>query len=96
MNAGFVRDELARVSAMIAKARQMIATGARVDLTPVGMGIDTLCRAVGHLPLAESLKLKDELNILNARLERLGDELTEQYEAATRPGPSLTAPADRN
>jgi len=92
MNKGFVRDEIVRVASMIALARQMIAAGVRVDLAPVGFAIDTLCAAAQRLPAGDGLAIRDELTVLNARLERLGDELTEQFIAATRPGPSLTAP----
>jgi hypothetical protein len=93
MNAGFVRDEVVRVSAMIALARQMIEAGVPVDLTPVGYGIDTLCRAVGRLPESEAGRLRDDLAQLNAKLERLGNDLTAQYAAAMRPGPTLAAPS---
>jgi len=92
MNAGFVRDEVVRVGAMIALARQMIAAGAPVDLAPVGFGIDQLCRAVGRLPEREASTLREELVRLNARLERLSGDLAQQFAAATRDGPTLAAP----
>ena len=90
-NAAFLRDEVVRIAAMIAMARRMIEAGASVDLTPIGLGIDTLCKAVTRLPATEGIKLKDDLDGLTARLERLGDNIEARYQAIVHPEPALAA-----
>jgi hypothetical protein len=81
MSAAFLRDEVVRIAAMIAIARRMVEAGAPVDLTPVGLGIDNLCKSVMRLPTTEGIKLRDDLNNLTARLERLGDDIEARHAA---------------
>ena len=70
-----LRDEVARLSAMIGLARQMVAMGGAVDLDPVGQGIAQLCQSVAALPLEQGRALRADLEALAERLGRLGDDI---------------------
>lgn len=92
LNAAFLRDEIARLSEMIGTARQIIAKGDAIDLQPVGEGIAALCRIVVKLPEDESIVLRDDLEALNIRLDRLGDDLQARI-AANDQSPNDNMPA---
>ncbi len=67
--------------------------GSSVDLQPVGEGIATLCSVVGSLPQDQSAVLREDLEALNLRLDRLGTEL--QARLAANDGPHNPNVAER-
>jgi hypothetical protein len=74
-----LRDEVARLSAMIGLARQIVAMGGAVDLEPVGEGIARLCQSVATLPLEQGKTLRGDLEALSERLTRLGAEMQARF-----------------
>ncbi|HEY1721413.1 MAG TPA: hypothetical protein VGG27_09240 [Magnetospirillaceae bacterium] len=85
INAAFLRDEIARLSEMIGTARQMIAIGDPVDLEPVGEGVAALCSVVAKLPQDQSVALREDLEALNIRLDRLGNDIQARIAANDQP-----------
>ncbi len=90
-NPAFLRDEIARLSEMIGLARQLIAMGSAVDLQPVGEGVAQLCGVVAALPGDQSLALRNDLEALNARLDRLGSDLQARIAANDGHNHDITA-----
>lgn len=75
-----VSDRIAKIGEMIGAARQRIAADLPVDLEPVNEHVRALCGEVNALPDHLGHRVRDDLLILSARLERLGGELKERLD----------------
>jgi hypothetical protein len=87
-NPAILRDEIARLSEMIGLARQLIAMGGSVDLQPVGDGIAALCSVVATLPQDQSVALRGDLEALNNRLDKLGNDIQARLAANDAQAPA--------
>lgn len=87
------RTAIAGVKRGIAIARDLMARGAAVDVTPLMPELDRLVDAIAGLPRDSALELKNELINLYSELDRFGEELSQAHEALARQLKGLSAGA---
>lgn len=93
-----LESEMQSLSTRLRKARQGLASGTIVDLTPIEQDVKWLCRSVDALPPEMSARLRPHLLGLLEEVNQLGEnlraglgELAQLLSAASERRKALTA-----
>lgn len=84
-----IRGELEKALSLVAAARRLLATGARVELSALENRVRWVCEAVAQLDRETGRSLLPGLEALIANIDRLGGELTSQHDRLSS-GPDQT------